>query len=429
MASLVVALACPVVHAQQSRVRKERQTAASGIFLIISSDSSRRYQISKQAERARTEWERGVMRAVPARPAVVVVDALGTERPKNSPPSVCRVLVDPSGGTKIQIDLFDASLFRGEALLRELFRALALAQMYGERAPKPGKPFIPPPDWLVEGLAEGVRIRETGPLEGLQNILLNSTRPPNIEDFLREKPGLMEATSLTIYRAQADALLRALGQLPDRADGFSRYLAGCSRGAHGVKGLLAGFPSLQNDPSAISKIWTLAIAHATSGKQEILLTVVETNRALDAVLDITMKTDPSWQDSPVVRGAAALPYAARGPGGAYTMRQKAAELMRIEAISHPVLRPLVEEYRKLTNLLAAKPKKNVDKELIDLGKIRMLLLQRSNLIADYMNWFEAAKLESPDSDFEENSSSSEALAPLRTDAVTKYLDAIEERGW
>ena len=109
------------------------------------------------------------------------------------------------------------------------------------------------------------------------------------------------------------------------------------------------------------------------------------------------------------------------------MRQKSTEFLALEFRAHPLLKPVIEEYRKVTTLLASKPKKNVDKTIGENGKILDLLLQRTGRLGDYLNWFEATQLDTLSENFVEITSPPEA--PKRTDPITLYLDAIEERGW
>ena len=126
-------------------------------------------------------------------------------------------------------------------------------------------------------------------------------------------------------------------------------------------------------------------------------------------------------------GGGALPLLARTEGGPYLMRQKSTELLTLEFRAHPLLKPVIGEYRKMTTLLADKPKKNLDKPIEENGKILDLLLQRSGQVSDYLNWFEATQLDTLSENFLETTSPQET--PKRTDPVSLHLDAIEERGW
>ena len=150
-------------------------------------------------------------------------------------------------------------------------------------------------------------------------------------------------------------------------------------------------------------------------------------RALKELLDVSAPLDPKKPELGKATGAAAFPAIARSEGGPYLMRQKSAEFMTLEFRAHPLLRPVIEEYRNITTQLASKPKKNLGKQIEENDKILDLLLQRSSQVDDYLNWFEATQLDTLSENFLEVTSP--PTAPKRTDPVSLHLDAIENRGW
>jgi hypothetical protein len=140
-----------------------------------------------------------------------------------------------------------------------------------------------------------------------------------------------------------------------------------------------------------------------------------------------MPIDPKKPGLGNATGAAALPAMAKSEGGAYLMRQKAAELLALEFRAHPLFKPVIAEYRNIASSLAQKPKKNLEKAIEENGKIHDLLLQRTGKVDDYMNWFEATQLDTLSEEFLEvtNPPTSER----RSDPISRHLDAIEVRGW
>jgi hypothetical protein len=109
------------------------------------------------------------------------------------------------------------------------------------------------------------------------------------------------------------------------------------------------------------------------------------------------------------------------------MRQRATELLQLEFRAHPLLRPVVEEYRNIVSLLAVKPKSRLDRRIEDNEKIRSLLVERHKAISDYLNWFEATQVDESETPLAEQTRPLEL--PPRNDPVTLYLDAIEKHGW
>lgn len=420
---LLAAVAAP---AAQEGLVVGRSTSASGQFVIYSKDATRRTMIAQRADEARVRWLKKIGSDGDLREPIIIQDLIGAPRPRDVGNVQTGVFEGDGGVMKVQTDIYDASV-HGLVLDAELYRALGISWIYRDRPPKAGKAFHSPPDWMIEGLVEEQRVKENGPQGGIYATLLQSDRPPRIEEFLKTKPELLEATSLTLYRTQALALLSALEQLPEGTKGMVALLDSLPDRDPDIKAVLAAYPSLQNNPTRLGKLWTLAIARNASPKGIDPYSVGETKRALQELLDISTPTDPKQPDKGNITGAAALPALARTKGGPYLMRQKSAELMTLQFRAHPLLKSVVEEYYKITSLLAAKPKKNVDKQIEETGKIFDLLLQRTGQVDDYLNWFEATQLETLSENFVEVTSP--AKTPKRTDPITLHLDAIEERGW
>jgi hypothetical protein len=55
-------------------------------------------------------------------------------------------------------------------------------------------------------------------------------------------------------------------------------------------------------------------------------------------------------------------------------------------------------------------------------------VQRAGEMEDYLNWFEAARLDTPSKEFEPTFEAN-SLSFRRSDPVSRYLDDIEARGW
>ena len=121
---------------------------------------------------------------------------------------------------------------------------------------------------------------------------------------------------------------------------------------------------------------------------------------------------------------------AKSKTGRYVVRQKAEDLLRLEIRAHPLIRPIVQEYRMVASELAAKPKKKLEVRIRKNMQLQQAVVQRADEMEDYLNWFEAAQLSTPSKEFDSAvDSQSNALTFHRNDAVSRYLDDIEVRGW
>ncbi|MGB8464672.1 MAG: hypothetical protein WCE49_06985, partial [Terrimicrobiaceae bacterium] len=130
----------------------------------------------------------------------------------------------------------------------------------------------------------------------------------------------------------------------------------------------------------------------------------------------------------VVTGPEGLQAVARTNSGRYVLRQKAEDLLRLEARSHPLLRPIVEEYRMIASQLAVKPRKNLETRIRKNMLLQQAVVKRSDEMEDYVNWFEATRLDTPSREFDSAFEGS-ALSFPRNDAVSRQLDDVEARGW
>lgn len=427
LAAGVLLAAAPSSPAAQESLLKGRTTTASGQFVVYAKDPSRRSMLAQRAEAARAVWNAKLEADGNWSHPIIIQDLIGTAKPRGNPNALTSIFEGDGGALKVQTSIYDPAVLRGQLFEWEIFRALGLEWIYRTAPLKAGKSFRSPPVWLLEGLTEEERIRESGTPAGVYATLLRSEQPPKLDDFLRAKPELMEATSLTLYRTQALALLRTLRGLPEGGKGLATFLSSLAGEDSDLQALLAAFPSLQNDPARLGKLWTLAIARDSASRKFDALTISETSRSIKSLLDLSAPTDPKKPELGNTTGPAAIPLIARGEGGSYLMRQKSAELYALEFRAHPLLKPVIEEYRKITSDLAKKPRRNVDKQIAENQKIFDLLLQRTGQVEDYMNWFEATQLDSLSEDF------FPAVSPVveekRSDPISLHLDAVETRGW
>jgi hypothetical protein len=405
----------------------QRSTSASRQFVIYHPDGTVRSKVARKAEDLKAEWLR-MLRLTDDWKAPLIVQ-IATLAPPGSPRLKTGLYVADAGEFKVQIDVFDPTAFRGADFEREVYRALCLELMHRKTPPKAGKPYQQPPTWLLEAFTEESQARAgEGIGAGLYEKILESGAPVKLEAFLKERPEMMDATTRAIYRARSRALLRALLGLPDGPPGMVAWIRSLSTGNPTDAGrLMAHFPSLANDPTNLSKQWTLALADASASDRVKLLTMAETVRQLAQIMDFGAPTDPKKPNEALVSGPMALPLIARTKAGPFIVRRKAEELLRLQMRAHPLIRPLIEEYQLIATELALKPKKNVEKRLEKNLELQKAVTARAAEIEDYMNWFEAAKLEVPSREFD-------VLLEMpqpegRNDPITRYMNDLEARGW
>jgi hypothetical protein len=102
-------------------------------------------------------------------------------------------------------------------------------------------------------------------------------------------------------------------------------------------------------------------------------------------------------------------------------------LFNLEFRVHPLFQPILEQYRNIATLLASKPRAPVSSKIQELENTRTLLVERSQKIEDYLNWFEVTQL-----DEAENPHDQPSVSPAgtpRNNPYSLYLDSLEARGW
>lgn len=407
----------------------QRSVSSSQQFVIYHSDRTLRSRLAQRAEDLKSEWLRR-LRLDDEWKSPIIIQVLPVRR-SNSPRVRTGLYESDGGALKVQIDIYDTVSLKSSDFDMEIYRALFLEFGYRNVPAKAGKSFHQPPAWLIYGLSEDVSAREEGVAVGIYERLINEEASPKLDAFLKERPEMLDATSRAIYRAKALGLFRALLSAPDGTKHLTEYCASLpSVDPNDGTALLGKFPTLAEKPAMLSKLWTLSLADASASNRVTPLSVKETQTRLALILEITAPRNPGKPRAGTVSGPEGLPAVARTSTGRYVVRQKAEDLLRLEVRAHPLIRPIVEEYRIIASELAAKPKKNVEIRIRKNMQLQEAVVKRADEIEDYLNWFEAAQLNTPSKEFDSAVDlHSSSLTFHRGDAVSRYLDDIEARGW
>ena len=407
----------------------QRSVSSTQQFVIYHSDRALRSRLAQRAEDLKGQWLRR-LRFSDEWKSPIIIQVLAMRR-WNSPRIRTGLYESDGGASKVQIDVGDTAALKSADFDMEVYRALFLEFGYRNVPAKAGKALHQPPTWLIEGLFEDVLAREEGIAIGVYERLINAKDSPDLNAFLKERPEMLDATSHAIYRAKALGLLRALLSSPDGAKHLADYCSNLSSidPSDGAE-LLQRFPALAENPVMLSKLWTLSLADASAANRVTPLSVSETQKRLTLILEMTAPTNPAKSQPGPLSGPEAFPAVAKTKTGRYLVRQKAEELLRLEIRAHPLVRPIVEEYRIIASELAAKPKKKLAVRIRKNMQLQEAVVKRADEMEDYLNWFEAAQLSTPSNEFDSAvDSQSSALTFHRNDAMSRYLDDIEVRGW
>jgi len=425
---LAAALILPGLAAAADPFEPPKRTiSTSRQFVVYSAVPSARAEISMRAEDDKREFlEALAVKDTWKYPIILNLDSQPptTRRP---PRWAMGIYEGDAGQNKIQLDVFDRGLLKEPDFDSLLVGALALETTYRNTPIKAGKAYQQPPAWLIEGLAERIHTRDAGLPASLYAGLLSNGQAPSIREFLDTQPARLDATSRAIYRAQAAALLETVLALPDGRSGLRAYLSQPRKG--GADELVGMFPSLGKNRDALGRKWVLAMARASASNRVDLLSQRETADALDNVLAVKALPDPKRPEVASMSGPYAMPTIARSQSGKFILSQTEDGLLRLSLRAHPLYKSLVDEYLGIVRELIRKPRSRLDKRIATAEQLRAGLNRQTSEERDYLDWVEATKIKTESPEITKAVEDTQAIeqAPQRSDAISRYLDAVSER--
>ena len=329
-------------------------------------------------------------------------------------------------GLKLQLDLTMADAANVPAIQRELLRATLLELIYRKQPDiAPGTVFAQPPDWLLDGLLAVAPGHEKAPLIEAMASLVNSNKAISLQEFLRQKPANLDSPARVLYRAYALALLNFLVDQPGGHSRLSAYIGSLSRASNDqLADLKAQFPLLRNGD--VEALWKSYITRFASGNDRFqLFTFAETEKRLEELLGAKIPSargsarEMRWEDFLPTKPS---------PLQAAALRVLSQNLIVLAASANPVMRPIVTEYQEMVELIARGKHVKLAQRLARLKTTRKKIVARMSQIDDYMNWFEATQSNTKSGEFTDYLKAvGESAEPRRHDALSVYLDAIEEQ--
>jgi hypothetical protein len=406
-----------------SALSLERSLSPSRQFIIYGADSSVRGAITEIAEQTKANLL-ALLRRADDWKTPIVINLQWSQANLPEIPSAALRFSQTGSGLKLQLDLTIGRELDRAAVEHELLRTILLGMIYrNESGIAAGEVYVDPPNWLIDGVLALTPGRDRRPLmEGLSLAEKNVS----LEEFLRQRPELLDSPARLVYRAYSFALVRLL---VDEADGHSRlarYIDNLSRAsADSLADLTAQFPELVGDGG--EKTWKVKIAGLSAAKNNELLTFSETERKLDKLLcrkvSDSAKPSETLQLENFLRAKPS--HAQEG-----ALKKLSQDLLLLAARANPVMRPLVQEYQQIAGQIVAGKRQRLAECLARAEATRARMSAHMSQIDDYMNWCEATKLKTASGAFVEYlraASNAGELKPRRPDALSVYLDALQEQ--
>src|SRR5258707_2776255 len=351
VAVLCSAATCLAAYAAQP----EHSKSPSRQFVIYGADAKVRGAISGLAEQTKTDLL-GLLRQRDdwKTPVVVNLQSQQSNLPE-LPPADLR-FSQTGFGVKLQLDLTISKNVEVLLVERELLRAILLEMVYRNQPYiNAGALLVEPPDWLIDGALAVAPRRERGPLI---EALGDTEKPVPLEKFLRQRPGLLDSSGRTLYRAYAFALVQMLLDEKNGGTQLAKYIDHLYDSSNDpLADLKAQFPLLADDAE---RTWQLALNRLKSLQTFRLLTFAESERRLDELL--RMKISEPRKPEKLVR-LDELAQHKLSASEKMALDQLRRDLLVLVPQTNPVLRPIGREYQEIAALLARGKRRGGSKRL------------------------------------------------------------------
>lgn len=408
-----------------------RSVSTSRQFVIYCEDTQARLRVGSFAEETkafvlgflgmRDEW---------AAPVVITMGRPPTAAPE-VPPAELRLLAG-EGGVKIELNVALGENMAAAQFPAKLVRAILLEIAYrGRQRVVGGAAYREVPDWLVEGLtalSPGQDARRE--LVAVSRGVLAANRLPTLAEFLALRTDGLDSASAALYRAWAASLVRLLSELPNGRDSLVALVRGIpDRGDDEVGELAKRFAALADSASTREKWWALGVARLAAADRFKGLSVEETTGRLDALLRWDV---PGADNGPSRRvGLDEYRVLAKETAVRPALEAAAGELLALQAVAHPLLRPAIEELHRIVAQLARGQTRGIGGRLAAVAEYREGLGRRLGEIADYLNWFEATQPAAKSGAFSGYLRAAREKPPVAAgsggpqDPIKRYLDGLE----
>jgi len=399
-----------------------RTVSPSRQFIIYGANATLRGAVSELAEQTKANLL-ALLRQPDGWKTPIVVNLQSAQANLPEIPPAALRFSQTGFGLKLQFDLTIGENIDATLVECELLRAILLEMIYrSEPDVAPGTAFVEPPDWLLEGVLALTPGRDRGPLV---EALLVSVKRMSLEEFLQQRPSLVDSPGRLLYRAYSLSLMQLLLGGIDGHSRLARYIRNLSRASNDpLADLKAQFPLLGED---VEKTWQSAVARLGDAQNYQLLTFAESEQRLNELLRVKVSDAGK---SP--KQAQLSELAQRKPSVAEKMalNELSQNLVLFTIRANPVMRPIVREYQQIAALLARGKRKRIIERLARLQMTHTKLVARMSDVDDYMNWFEATQSNSGSgvfADYLKAAGDSQIPVPRRRDALSVYLDSLAEQ--
>ncbi len=357
---------------------------------------------------------------------------INAQYPQANLPEIPRAALNVSQtgfGLKLQLDLKIAGDVNGLAIERELLRVVLIEMMYrNELNLAAGTPYVQPPDWLLDGVLAWDSHDNAAAIGELLKGFLAANKVISLEEFLRQRPELLDSPSLALYRAYSFVLVTLLTDLPEGRRLLAKFIADLPEAPNDCAAdLRAHFPVLGGSRESAEKLWILNVAQLSAREDYEPLAVAETERRLDDLLCLRFPNAPRRTNTWRLED---YPEFVHLPDRTAVLNRLREDLMLLGPRANSLYRPMILEYQQIVSSLARGKTRGISRRIARLKNSRQALAERMREVDDYMNWFEATQSRTRSGTFVEYLKAADQPAETgsrRHDSISIYIDAMESQ--
>lgn len=406
---------------------RQRSESSSKQFVVFSDDVRLRQRVAGFVEEVKSD----VLRLLGEgdrwkAPIVITLERASTLQP-GQPPVVLR-LIETQPGFKVEIDVKVGDDPTVVNLQKHIIRAVLLEYAYRHTGVVGGTSFVESPWWIVEGLTEMARRRDSGVDTDLFRRLVETNRLPPIESFLGEKPDELGPTALAIDRALAMCLLQLLVEQPGGRESLARLVREKPKSDGDPLALLAKeYPIFGRGKQTLQKWWTINLARFAEVDRYQGLTTEETEKALASLLRLEVAINKAGDKRTF--GVAEFAEYLKVPASRAALTSRHNEIIALSLRADALYRPVLADYEQIFSLLARGKSRGMRDRLAQVEQYRSFVLRRSSEIADYLNWFEATQMGSRSNMFDNYLKTANEISEQdrkQKNPIGRYLDEFEQ---
>ena len=424
--SLLHASACLAVDL------RHRSASTSGQFIVYCDDRNVRGRVVSFVEEVKGEVLRTFHESDGWQfPIVVTIEPADAAQAQAAPVAI--QLVTTVAGPKIDVAVRVGDDPAKVFLQRHIVHALLLEIAYRDRPPiRLGERYAEPPWWLTEGVLQSIRSHAGQRDEDIFKSIVNTEKLPSLDKILTRPPVQLDTAAGAVDRACALALTEALLRMPAGSANLGRFLRAWPD-AHGdaLTLLAKNFPILGESPNALAKWWTLQLAALGKSDEWRGLSPTEADAELLTLLTLDIATGKPPRNQHFA--LADFEKYIKLPGARPALRLTQVKIVTLGTKAHILFRPILTEYVEICGLLSEGKTKGIAERIATADRFRKSILQRHELITDYMNWYEATQTPGSTGQFEkylravENHDAQKRRPAAPADPkIVEYLDSLEQ---